>query len=165
MELVWPVEGRPRQAGPLGLLCDWGGHKPIECAHLVPPAVATYRIIDLHDQGLYMPTGDFTHVGLGGEPGISWSFHWTLGICWPWTGNGLCSERMFSLISFEFVMSPVRCNPFCSWITNEENSTLRHVLFLPKRLNLLISFPLFQIISIIVLESLCLFSTYFRRLE
>lgn len=99
---------------------------------LLPP----YRIIDLHDQVMYKATGDFTHIGVGGELRISWFFHWTLRICQPWTDNGLCSERTFFLINFEFVTSPVHCKPLGSWITNKENSTLRHVLFLPKRLTL-----------------------------
>lgn len=42
----------------------------MECAHLVPPSIDTYGIIDLHDQGGCVPHGDFIHTGLG-ELGIN----------------------------------------------------------------------------------------------
>lgn len=60
MELAWPEEERPRQAGLSGFLCDRGGHKQMECAHLVPPFIDTYRIRDLYERGGYGPVGDFT---------------------------------------------------------------------------------------------------------
>lgn len=71
MELVWPVEERPRQAGLLGFLCHQGGHKHMECAQLVPPSIDPSMIIDLCVQAGNAPRGGFTHVGLGGELDIS----------------------------------------------------------------------------------------------
>lgn len=62
MELVWPVEERPRQAGLPGFPCAQGGHKHMECAHLAPSSIDTSRVMDLCDQGGNAPLGDFTQA-------------------------------------------------------------------------------------------------------